>query len=394
MAEPRKLFTFEFVSLCCVLFFAFCNMSVFYSFFSYLERIHIPAEWRGFLVGLEPMSAFALRLTIIPLVHLGNATRMMLLALIMLPGALLSYNWAVTVPSLIALRIFHGAAFVLLVSGSMGLVVHLIPKERSAQGFGLVSVSTLIPYAVVPLVTEALLPYVETETRIYSGVSILALPAVVLLLGLKRRIEASLTAADAKLMKRPSMEELRRNFKHPGVVIILLLTLLLYFPYAAVFYFAKSYFGSIGAGDAGRFFAISSFVMILVRTTCGRLFDRVNKVKVLTLFAVLLAAWLITFGNVRSAGVFNLLAGCYGLCIGVYSPMLNSVLFHVSPEKLRGLNSNLSLFMMDAGFFLSPYLGGTLIAHGISYPSLLGFSSGFLVLSAVLLLAMPKPHAP
>ena len=79
--DNKKLFTFEFFSLNLVIFFAFCNMAVFYSFFSYLERIDIPAEWRGFLVGLEPMSAFVLRLAAVPMLHVGNAATAMLIAL-------------------------------------------------------------------------------------------------------------------------------------------------------------------------------------------------------------------------------------------------------------------------------------------------------------------------
>ena len=176
MSENGKLFTFEFIALNFASFFAFCNMSVFFSFFDYLAKLGIPPEWRGFLVGLEPMSAFALRLAIIPLLHIGNAAIVMLTALIMLVVALCSYSWAVTIPSLIALRIFHGAAFVLLVSASMAMMVHLIPARRSGQGFGIVSVMVLVPYAVMPLVTEALLAYGRTEPQIYAGITVLAFP--------------------------------------------------------------------------------------------------------------------------------------------------------------------------------------------------------------------------
>ncbi len=169
MAEPRKLFTFEFVSLCFVSFFAFCNMAVFFSFYGYLARLGIPVEWRGLLLGLEPMSAFALRLAIIPLLHLGNAVRVMMLALVMLVAALCSYLWVLTIPGLILLRVFHGAAFVLLVSASMSLLVHLIPRDRSAQGFGIMSVTVLVPYAVMPLVTDLLLPMLPSEAYLYAG---------------------------------------------------------------------------------------------------------------------------------------------------------------------------------------------------------------------------------
>ena len=65
--DDGKLFTYEFLMLNLVIFFSFCNMAVFYSFFDYLDRIGIPAHWRGFLVGLEPMSAFVLRLAVVPI---------------------------------------------------------------------------------------------------------------------------------------------------------------------------------------------------------------------------------------------------------------------------------------------------------------------------------------
>jgi len=390
MAEPQKLFTFEFVCLCCVSFFAFCNMSVFYSFFSYLGRIGIPEEWRGFLLGLEPMSAFALRLAIIPMLHLGNAAGVMLIGLLMTIVALCSYTWAVTIPSLILLRIFHGAAFVLLVSASMALAVHLIPRERSAQGFGILSITALVPYAVMPPVTEALLPYVKNETMIYAGVTVLAVPGIIVLWVLRQRVTALLGDVQASLMRRPSLAELRQNLQHPSVVLILAVNLLLYLIYAMVFFFVKSYFKSIGVGDAGAFFITSTLVMIAVRTLGGPLMDRAGKVKTITWFALFLVPWFLAFGQVRSTLVFTLLAAGYGLCIGIVLPLLNAALFQASPAQLRGLNTNLALFMMDAGFFLSPYVFGMLLAGGWPFASLFYICSGLLALAVCLLVALGR----
>ncbi|HNT56557.1 MAG TPA: hypothetical protein PKL99_01650, partial [Syntrophales bacterium] len=72
-SSPRKLLSFEFLALCLVIVSAFCNVSVFYSFYHYLGTIDIPLPWRGFLVGLEPMSAFILRLVVLPWLHMRNA---------------------------------------------------------------------------------------------------------------------------------------------------------------------------------------------------------------------------------------------------------------------------------------------------------------------------------
>lgn len=54
MTQSPKLYSAEFISLIFILFFGFCNMSVFYSFYSYLERLGISPEWRGILVGSSP----------------------------------------------------------------------------------------------------------------------------------------------------------------------------------------------------------------------------------------------------------------------------------------------------------------------------------------------------
>ncbi len=390
MDEPKKLFTFEFISLNFVTFFAFCNMSVFYSFFDYLSKIAIPVEWRGFLLGLEPMSAFALRLAIIPLLHLGNAVRVMMLALTMLVIALCSYMWALTVPSLIVLRIFHGAAFVLLVSATMSLAVHLIPKERSAQGFGLLSVMTLVPYAVMPLVTDNLLRYVPNEAHIYAGVTVMALPGLVVLEILRRRLAPISATLDGALMVRPSAEELRQNLKQLNVILILAVSLLLYLSYATVFFFMKSFAKGAELGQGGLFFTIASLVMISVRVFGGTIFDKLNKVRVLQIFAAQLILCFALFGFVGSSRMFYLLAAYYGLCFGVFAPMLSATLFLASAPRLRGLNTNLSLFMMDAGFFLSPYLGGMLVAAGFSFATLFTICAGFLAMVLALLMVLGR----
>jgi MFS family permease len=361
-------------------------MSVFYSFFNYLARIGIPAEWRGFLVGLEPMSAFLLRLAAVPMVHAGNAATAMLVALLMIAAALCSYGWVVTVPGLIALRVFHGAAFVLLVSASMALVVDFIPKEKSGQGFGFVSVSVLVPYAVMPLVTEALLRYTQNEALIYRGVTVLAVPALVLLVILRKRLQNGLGGVDGALIRRPKLEEIRQNLKEPRIVLLLGVNLLLYFCYASVFFFIKGHAAANSITEVGPFFTISTLVMIALRLTGGLFFDKVDKAKMIQVFMLLLIPWFMLIGHANTAFTFYLMAGWYGLCIGLIMPLLNALLFDTSPSHLRGVNTNLALFVMDAGFFLSPYAGGAFIASGRSFGSLFSICAGFILVNLLLLI--------
>jgi len=149
-----------------------------------------------------------------------------------------------------------------------------------------------------------------------------------------------------------------------------------------------------GITDVGRFFTISTLVMIALRLSGGFLFDKINKVKVLLFFMALLVPCFILFGHIHSDRMLALMAVAYGLCIGVILPLLNATLFEVSPPHLRGLNTNLALFMMDAGFFLSPYAGGLFLGAGYSISMLFSLCAGFLVLSLVFLAALGRGREP
>ena len=127
-APPGKnLFTPEFLALCLVIVTAFCNVSVFYSFYYYLGIIDIPVVWRGFLVGLEPMAAFGLRLFVLPWLHVRNAYGVTMAALALLVVVSCSYLWVTTVAAMVLLRVIHGAVFVLLTSAVISLLVNFIP---------------------------------------------------------------------------------------------------------------------------------------------------------------------------------------------------------------------------------------------------------------------------
>ena len=388
--QPQKLWTFEFVSLNLVSFFAFCNIAVFYSFYTYLGRIGIPLEWCGFLVGLEPLTAFVLRLAIIPLLTASNAIKVMLIALGMILVIFPSYLWATTIPSLIVLRILHGAAFVMLVSASMALVVYFIPKEKSGQGFGLISLASLVPYAVMPLLTEALLNHVPNEAYIYAGVSMLVLPGMALLIRLNHRVAETLNKMNTALATRPTWQELGENFKQSNVRILLAVNLLMYLCYATVFFFMKDFSLRLGPGDIGLFFTIAMTVMILVRFLGGTLFDRIDKPRVLGIFLVVLVVCFALFNQANSFGMLYGMAILYGLGIGIVFPLLTATMFTISPIRLRGLNLNLSLFMMDAGYAASPSLGGALIAMGYSVGTLFVGCAGLILLASVLILFLKQ----
>ncbi|MDD5168056.1 MAG: MFS transporter [Syntrophales bacterium] len=377
MSRQPKLFTYEFLALNLILAATFANVSVFYSFFHYLGAIDIPVAWRGILVGLEPMTAFALRLFVIPWLHVRNAYLVMAAGLVLMIATSCSYLWAVSVPALIILRIIHGAVFVLLTSAVIALIVQFIPREKSGQGFSTVSVSTMIPYALIPPLTEALLPYVDSEATIYAGVSIGSLAALILLAIFFKRFRKVLANMDEALIRRPHLAEIRENFRQRAVVVLLAASLLVYLAHATVFYFVKDLALQMGIGNVGIFFTVSMITMIAVRAFGGVLFDRINKMRLLQGGITAIVLTFLFLPQAVSGLLYCILAGIYGLSMGIVLPVLSALLFTASPPTLRGLNTNMAMFALDAGYFIMPYIGGAMVASGMRFDALFYSGAGF-----------------
>ncbi|MBI5591699.1 MAG: MFS transporter [Deltaproteobacteria bacterium] len=389
--QPQKLVSVEFVSLIFILFFGFCNMSVFYSFYSYLEHLGISAEWRGIIVGLEPMTAFILRPAVGVFIHAGNAMGFLRFSMILLALILCAYTVTVSLPGLILLRICHGAAFVTLVSAGVALLVHFIPREKSAQGFGVMSLASLIPYAVAPMLTEIALRHFHSEALVYALVSILAIPGIVLIFVVGPRVRNMLAKMDPGYLQRPAIGQLWQNIRQVPVILILTMNLLVFFTYATVFYFIKTFLVHQGIGqDVGLFFAISMGVMIVIRTGFGRVLDSGNKVRTLGVMALFLAAVCALLSRIDSLLWVSLAAGCYGMAMGGILPLLNSIMFEFSSRQFQGINSNLMLFMMDAGFFLCPVIMGTILASGGSYTLLFLICSVTMLALTALLIGLSR----
>lgn len=391
MTSPRPLLSLEFSLLAGISFFAFCNLAVFYGFHAYLGQIGIAPEWRGFLLGLEPFTAFVLRLVLIPLIGVGNATRVLLAGLLLLVLVLVSYRWALTVPSLALLRILHGAAFVVLVSACINLVVRFIPEDRSAQGFSLFSLTTLLPYAIMPPLAERLLPWFGGPANLYAGVALLAIPALLLLVWGGPRLEAALAGLDQGLTRRPSRAELVADLREPAVRALLAFNLCFYLSYSAVFYFLKDFASHFGGHAVGDFFLLSTAMILVVRLAGSLILDRFPKLPLLVLATGSLALTVMFLALTTSAHGLRLLALCYGLGVGLALPLLNALLFQQSPPALRGVNTNLSLFMMDAGFFLTPWLGGLFLAGGGAVGNLFVANAAILALGLGFLTAVRTP---
>lgn len=360
MPAPRPLLTFEFVGLCLVAFLAVCNVTVFYNLFGYLAALGVPAALRGLLVGAGALTATALYLLASPFVEVRRAPAAMLLGIAVLAGSGWAYLVVEAPVGLLALRVLNGLGHFLMGSGATALLVTAIPPERSGQAFGIYSVAILVAFGLVPTAMDALVPHLPGPAHGYALATLSLVPALVIVLALRRRRPARAPAGTHG--RPPRWAEIRGNVTAAPVALLVLLNTSYFANWSSLFFLFKGFALEKGVANVGTFFAVLTGVMIAIRLLAGRLFDRVSKVWLMaTSFLVIAAAQLALAST--SARLVPLVGALFGLGLGAGYPAINGLMFDFSPPRLRPLNANLMLFAVQGGSFLGPALGGALVAR-------------------------------
>lgn len=378
-----KLLSFEFMAICAISVLAFCNISIFYGFYSYLTDLGIAPAWRGPLLALEPLTALVLRPFLGRYLSLKNSVQFMRAGMALATLALLCYPFATSIPALACVRILHGMGFVTVVAGLMGTLMAFLPRHKSAQGFGLFSVTILLPYAIMPPFVEMLLPHLSSHGQAYALAAPLMLPAFLLLAPLGRRTRALAASLPPSHLERPGWEEVRQTLTSLGVLLLVAANFCLVAAHSIVFFFMRDFAAGIGVGNPGAFFSCANAATISVRVLGGSILDRVDKGR--TLLATFLCMGLLLPLFAQAGGTASLftMATLYGTGMALTMPLINASMFSISSPRLRAYNANLLMVAVDAGFFVGPFAGGAVLAWDLGHGVLFGLG-GALMLGAAL----------
>lgn len=387
---PDSLSGYAFWALCLASLFCFCNLAIFYGFYSYLADIGIPAQWRGPLLALEPLTALALRPWLGTVITLKNSVRVMRLGVGLACLALVSYPLAAAVPAIALVRVLHGAGYVILASGLIVAFTHFLPPGRVAQGFGILSLTSLLPGAVMPPFVEAVTPLLPSPGFAYAMAAPLMLLVLLLLVPLGRRTREMAAALPPEHSRRPTRDELRANLRAPGVLPLLAGYLLLLTAHTVVYFFIKAWGLRLGAANPGLFLACANAATIAVRVLGMRRYDALNPARTAALALLCLTALVPCFALAGGVAALNALGALYGVALGLCMPLFNAAMFRVSPAQLRGLNTNLLLVALDAGFILGPILAGQALAAGLPLPGLFALCGALLLPAGLLVLPVAR----
>ncbi|MBP1734355.1 MAG: major facilitator superfamily 1 [Deltaproteobacteria bacterium] len=355
-----SLFNAGFISLTALFFLTASAMAAFFQLQPYLQSIHVNAVWIGFIIGADSLASFIIQPVCAPYFHQGNGRLWMTVGILVMAASLFAYTSGRSLGALVTIRIIQGAGFVCFLAAMMAAIVAYIPPSRSGQGFGILSLVRLFPYAVVPPVMTFLMGRSVTFPDILAGFALLISFSLMLLFFVRPVVRSNSDAQTGGIGPvgiRGAIEGLKDRW----ILALLAVNLLVFICYAAVFFYILGYGRSAGIHRTDLFFTIATIMMVVVRLFGSALFDKFDKRRMAAGCLVILATAFLFLPYGREWG-FYFLASIFGLGWGVLMPLVNAMVFDASASHLRGINLNLTLVAMQGGFFLGPFAGGIILA--------------------------------
>lgn len=378
MNRQTKLLSTEFVAINGIVFLNYCNIALFFYYTEYLSSISIPVEWFGFLIAIFSLVILLIRPIISPFSTPHNSKKWVVISTIFIMMALFSYSFATSVLTMTLVRILHGLAYVVMTVAITSRLVVAIPPEKSSLAFSIVSVISLLPYALVP-------PFVVWATDILGSFpKALDLGAILMVITfpLLALVPNERCSSQDGIRSAISWKDVEANLKNVSIITVLLVAVIVWGCYAPVFFFLNNFGDSLGIQNPGLFFTISSFSEIAVRLFCGTLMDKGNKPKLMLAALIWLGTGYLAMSFVKSSGAFYSMGLFLGLGWGLIMPLLSSIVFDISEPKFRAFNTNMTFQMFQLGFFIGPVVGARLIQQG-SFSTIFLFGALALFIAAL-----------
>ena len=340
-------------------FLIYSNISVFFHFYAYLQTLPIDPSWYGILIAAFSAVPLVVRPIVSPFLHPGNSYRFLYLGTVLLMASLALYTLASSDWSMLMTRCLHGFSFALAGAALMTVMVQFIPRERSAQVFGLISVIVLIPNTLVP----PLLPLLSRTLGGFPGVLIFFALVTGLVFPLLFKTRPKAGTGTGSISSALSRKEISEDLQNPVVFCLLLAMLLLYSGHALVFFFLDGFGKHLGIAETGFFLTLSTAGEIGVRVLAGSFFDRANKTRLMLAVMIGLAGCYSALADTEGRISFFAAGLLLGIGWGVAMPVFNALLLEVSGPRLRAFNTNLGFQMFQAGFFFGPFIGAPIVAR-------------------------------
>ncbi|WP_419778451.1 MFS transporter [Maridesulfovibrio sp.] len=388
MAEKKSLPFLDFVTLCCVVFLAVCNISVYYSLNVYLQGLGFNKATSGLLISLYSLSGMFMYLAVSSRINAVNAYRFMFTGMLLVGICGCGYVYINEFWPLLLLRIGQGVGIFMVLAPCVAILVSMTSAENAGSAFSLYSTALLLPYAVMPHVSEQFGPLVAGPEWIYVGTAGLTPLAFLLTVFLKFRTSKIEQRGNGQ-QEPVSMRDSYANLFRLKILSVLAVNGVYFMIFAGLFFLFQDFALSRGVVKAGYFFSLQMGVMIAIRLFGGAVFDRFSKRGLIVTAFIFTAAGFVLLNDLHDESMLLPIAVVFGTGMGLSAPALNSLMFVVSEPHFRSFNVNMMMFTVHLGSFLGPLLGGIAV-DSIGYGGFLWIAASGTACTALIFMLMGR----
>lgn len=364
--QPRKLLSRDFLLLFMMAMCSNSYIAVYYCFEQWMQGLDIGPSWRGILLS----ALFAMILVFRPIASVLMLRHgkfwAMIISLAVSTLVMIVYPFitaADAIPMILAVRLVQGAALAIYSACTIGVLVECIPPGQSARGFALFSLTMLLPYSIIPALSEKLLPLLGGEAQLFAAMAWLGIPSFIMVFLLAKRLKTPEAVAQGN--PGISSAALKHAVLHSGLAFVYFACLCFSMTTVMAIFFMKGLCSLTGSQPAS-FFTTYSLTIILVRVFGSHMMDTLPRYRVSILCAVILAICMASFAWAPD-WTFIPFSCVYGLSLGLLYPLLAAAVYDRSTPDTRSINSNVMMATFDASGMLSPILGGLVIDWGFGY---------------------------
>jgi len=352
----------------------FCSFASFYLLLPtlpvYILAIGGSESEVGLLIGVFSATAVLLRLLIGRASDTFGRRGFILGGFAVLTASSALYMLAQSVPSLLLVRMVHGAGWAACGTAINALVADIVPASRRGEALGYFGMFSSAAMGIGPAVGVALMKR-QGFDELFVVAALIALMALLLGLGLRESARRRGAVGEPALM--PVLVRSAAGARQRGALGGLIEVSAL-FPsgvlalatagYGAIVAFISIFATRRGLDNPGWFFSVYALTLVLSRGFLGRLSDRHGRAAVIVPGLLLTALCLALLPVAHGVAAFLALAAVYGLGFAAMQPALMALVVDRSSPGRRGPAMGMFATAMDLGIGAGSLVFGLVAAWG------------------------------
>ncbi|MCL6478591.1 MAG: MFS transporter [Peptococcaceae bacterium] len=328
----------------------------------------------GLVVGIFTVSAVLCRLWAGRMLDIYGRRGIWILGGVVFILTAVGYNWALTIPLIMALRVIHGGGWGVVSTASYAAVTDLIPPPRRGEGMGFFGLGNNLSMAFSPALAFYLLGNWGFSILFWIAAALaflsLLVMATIRLPVIQPRKGGPAPALLEPTALKPSLLMFFGTFTLGGVITFIAL-----------------YGAQHGIHNVSFYFAAHAVTLVLTRPVAGSLYDRHGEKSVLIAGFLLFSAGMVLLSLPASLTTFLAAAVANGLGYGALQPALQALAVANCGHDRYGAAQATFMAAFDLGIGLGA-MGLGMLAQFFGYSGMYLASAGVILSGLLVYLKM------